>query len=276
MKLTIFCVFIAAICLGQVKIKGIITDKEERPIAFVSIGIIGRSIGTLSNENGHFEFELDGDHAKDSLKILAIGYKSLTFLVSDFLKEKNRKLILEPAPTELEEVVINSKKIKYEYLGNKKYTKNNCSGFVKNNSNWKGSEAAILAGNKVGRRVLIESFGFFVIQNKYSDSLVFRLMFYEASEKQFPRLRTFLRKPVIFKVSAKQGEVIINLKEYNITTSKDFFISLECLMDEMDIAKFCYAGAYATPSFVKSSAFERWNKIKGGGGDFNVKVSYDR
>jgi hypothetical protein len=99
-------------------------------------------------------------------------------------------------------------------------------------------------------------------------------MFYEASEKKYPRLKTFLRKPIIFKVGLKQGEFTLNLKKYYINTSKDFFISLECLMEEMEMNKFCYAGSYATPSFVKPSAFERWTKVKGGGGDFNVKISY--
>jgi hypothetical protein len=81
---------------------------------------------------------------------------------------------------------------------------------------------------------------------------------------------------VIFKLGIKQGEFTVDLKDYNIFTSSDFFISLECLMDEMDISKFCYAGSYGTPSFVKSTTFDRWHKIRGGGGDFNVKVSYTK
>ncbi len=99
-------------------------------------------------------------------------------------------------------------------------------------------------------------------------------MFYEASEKKFPRMRTFLRKPIVFKVGPGQGEFKIDLKNYNIVTSKDFFISLECLEEEMDIQKFCYAGSPKTHCYVKPSAFARWTMIWGGGGDFNVRVSY--
>jgi hypothetical protein len=75
-------------------------------------------------------------------------------------------------------------------------------------------------------------------------------------------------------MALKQGEFVLNLKDYNLVTSEDFFISLECLEDEMDISKFCYAGSTNTPSFVKPTAFARWSKIRGGGADFNVKVSY--
>jgi len=274
MKPVFLFLFITFFVRGQTKVNGTIVDSNEKSISFASIGIIGKSIGTLSDEAGNFEFIFTDNLKKDSLKIFAIGYKPLVFLVGDFIKEKHKKISLQSLPTELEEVVIKSKKIKFGYLGKTDYTKNNCSGFVKNSNNWKGSEAAILAGNKIGRTILLQSFSFFVIQNKYSDSLKFRLMFYEASEKKYPRYRTFLRKPIVFKVGTKQGEFILDLKEFNIYTSKDFFISLECLMDEMDISKFCYAGSTPTPSFVKASAFDRWIKIRGGGADFNVKYSY--
>lgn len=257
---------------AQTELKGTIRDSLSRkPIPFAGVGIAGKPMGTLSDEQGKYNFIVKAA-VNDSVKVSAIGYKTVGFKLSEFGQE--RDLYLVPSATQLEEVEVKSSKIKYAVLGNSKYTKNNCSGFVKNESNWKGSEAAILAGNKEGRSVRIESFSFFIIQNKYSDSLTFRLMFYEASDKKYPRLKTFLRKPVIFKIAVKQGEFTLDLKNYNIVTDKDFFISLECLMDEMDISKFCYAGSYGTASYVKASAFDRWHRIRGGGGDFNVKVSF--
>lgn len=273
--LTIIFSFLLIFIRGQQTVKGTIVDSlTNKGIAFTSIGIVGKSIGTLSDENGNFEFTFTDKQKNDSIKILSIGYKPIVYLVADFTKQPHKLIKLQNLPTLLEEVEVKSKKIKYKTLGTSDYTKNNCSGFVKNESNWKGSESAVIAGNKVGRQVLLESFSFYVIQNKYSDSLKFRLMFYEASEKGYPRYKTIVRKPVIFKMGVKQGEFTLNLKEYNISTSKDFFISLECLMDEMDISKFCYAGSASVPSFVKAAAFDRWYKIRGGGGDFNVKVSY--
>ena len=275
MKLIILGLFLSFSLLGQTLISGKITDSlSGQPIPFASIGILGKSIGTLSDENGNFEFSYARNSTKDTVMFFAIGYKVIATQVTEYINSKRQNIKLIIIPLELDEVVIQSKKIKYDYLGNTNYTKINCSGFVKNTINWKGSEAAIIAGNKVGRSVTLESFAFYVIQNKYSDSLKFRLMFYEASEKKWPRYKTFLRKPIFFKVGIKQGEFILNLKDYNIITSKDFFISLECLMDEIDISKFCYAGSYSTPSFVKVSAFDRWHKTRGGGADFNVKVSY--
>ncbi|MEO6303265.1 MAG: carboxypeptidase-like regulatory domain-containing protein [Bacteroidia bacterium] len=267
---------------AQQKITGIIFDKSSKqPIPFVSIGIIGKSVGTVSDEKGYFEFNFNENQKKDSLKVYAIGYKPLVFLVADFVKEVNRTLFLESLPTQLEEVVVRSKKVKFKTLGTSNYAKNNCSGFADIEGNWKGSEAGILVKNK--KTVLFEAFNFYIIQNKYDDSLVFRLNFYEriSPPADGPKWLgdawvgpTILKKAIVFKVGIKQGEFTLPLKNYNIQTSNDFFISLECLMDKMEIAKFCYSGSYEVESFFKVKAFSKWHRTRGGGADFNVKVSY--
>jgi hypothetical protein len=88
--------------------------------------------------------------------------------------------------------------------------------------------------------------------------------------------KTFLSKPVIFKTAVKNGVVHVDLKDKGIYTDKDFFISLECLMDKMEAEQFCFAGSIETPSFVRSHAFSKWSRVRGGGADFNVTVSYQK
>jgi hypothetical protein len=275
--------------LSQTTVKGVIIDgATKKGIPFTSLGIIGKNIGNLSDEEGNFEITLSNNLKFDSIKIFSIGYKPLTYLVSDFFKETTKTLELINLPTQLEEIVVKSKKVKFKTLGISDYTKNNCTGFADIEGNWKGAEAAILVRNK--KNVLMENFSFYVIQNKYSDSLRFRLNLYEriAPPKDAPKWvgedwvgRTILKKAIIFKVGIKQGEFTLPIREYNIHTDKDFFISLECLMDEMEITKFCYSSGVKTPSFFKVKAFSKWHRTTGnggrpggGGGDFNVKVSY--
>jgi hypothetical protein len=173
----------------------------------------------------------------------------------------------------LEEVVIKSTKVKRKVLGTSKYSTRNCSAFMGTDGNWKGEEAAIRANNEKGKYVFIENFNFYIIQNKYEDSLVFRLMLYSVTDKNLPG-QTFLKKPIIFKTAIKQGVVNVDLKNYNITYNDDFFISLECLMDKMDQTKFCFAGSVKVPSYVKTSTFMNWYRVRGGGADLNVTVSY--
>ena len=104
---------------------------------------------------------------------------------------------------------------------------------------------------------------------------MFRLNLYSITTKNLPG-ETFLRKPIIFKTAVKQGVVHVDLKKYNITYGNDFFISLECLMDKMDQTKFCFAGSAKIPSYVKTSTFMNWYRVRGGGADLNVTVSYNK
>ncbi len=261
---------VSSFCKSQSVITGVVKDLEtNKPIPFAAIGLINKAIGTLCDENGNYTFKVDLAAEKDSLLISSIGYKSGIFSIKDL--QANKGIVLLKAESfRLETVNIDSKKIHYKTLGITNYSKNNCSGFVRNEENWKGSETAILIENK--QKILVEDFKFYIIQNKYTDSLVFRLMFYKTNGYKVGE--TFLRKPIIFKVKQTKGEFILPLKEYTITTDGDFFVSLECLMDEMEITKFCYAGSYKVPSYVKGSHFTRWTRVRGGGSDFNVKVSY--
>jgi hypothetical protein len=277
MKLLISLLFCASNLLSQTSIKGLIKDNTGAPLPYCSIGYHGKTLGTLSDENGEFELKLNGVTDSDTIKFFAIGFNEYFISVLEAKKQMSLEIKLQEAAVELLEVEVSAKKVAMDYLGTKKFTTNNCSGFVKNEENWKGSETAINANNKVGRDVFLQNFSFYIIQNKYNDSLKFRLMLYEASEKNYPRLKTILRKPIVFKVPPGQvGEFIVDITKYNVVTNKNFFISLECLQNEMEITKFCYAGSPSVTSFVKSAAFARWNRLRGGGADFKMKVTYNK
>ncbi len=257
-----------------------ISDSSTKAgIPFASIGIKGKNIGTVADEKGNFELNILKCDEDDTLKVSAIGYKTKGFTVSEARQSMSKLIMLEPLVVKLNEVVVISKKVKRKVLGTSKYSTKNCSAFQGLNGNWKGEEAAIRANNQKGKSVFIEDFNFYIIQNKYEDSLVFRLMLYSVNAKNLPG-ETFLKKPIIFKTAIRQGIVHVDLKNYNIIYNDDFFISLECLMDKMDQTKFCFAGSINVPSYVKTSAFGNWyqpsgnGKKAGGGADLNVTVSY--
>lgn len=275
-KLLYLFMVLPGLLTAQLNLVGRVTNKSTKAaLPFVSIGVVGKAVGTLSGENGDFSLSIDSNQLADSLKIACVGYKQQAYLLSAIKTNKDFLIELEPLSLQLQEVVVNSKSFKHKTLGTGNYTKNNCTGFVDVGGNWKGSEAAILVHNK--NKVLIESFQFYIIQNKYTDSLLFRLMLYTKTSTGNVG-GTFLQKPVIFKVGQKQGEFTLPLRNYNLVTNSDFFISLECLMDEMEITRFCYAGSPKVPSYFKVKAFSGWKnslgqRSGGGGADFNVKVA---
>lgn len=239
-------------------------------IPFASIGVQNTTRGVIAEENGHYDLKILPLNDSDSLIISAIGYYAKRLAYQD-LKAANGIIELRPQAVELAEVNVGAKKIYYKTLGITKYTTNNCSGFVKNQINWKGSESAILIPN--AGTVRIEDFKFYIIHNTYEDSLTFQLMFYKKNELGKPG-ETFLKKPIVFRVKQSKGEFVLPLKDYSIVANGDFFVSLECLMEEMDITRFCYSGSYKVPSFVRDSPFSNWARVRGGGSDYNMRVSF--
>jgi hypothetical protein len=266
-----FClalVFLSIPFFAQQKISGYVKDERTgQPIPFPSIGIAGTQRGTIGDQNGFFELEVNP--GKDTLWVSVIGYKHSSVAAASL---KGRGTIyLNPETYTLQEITVKASETKYQYLGTVKYSQKICTAFVGENDNWRGEQAAILAINKEKKEVYFESFGFFIVKNEYTDSLQFRLMLYEVDSAGYPGA-TFLKKPVLFKTNAKKGEVRIDLTPYNLTWNRDFFISLECLEEKMEASKFCFAGSIKVPSYVKTGPFVKWLRVRGGGGDFNVRV----
>lgn len=58
MKRVVISLFYLAITFGvygQIKITGAILNTDIEPLAYVNVGFIGTSIGTISDEDGNFE-----------------------------------------------------------------------------------------------------------------------------------------------------------------------------------------------------------------------------
>jgi hypothetical protein len=102
-----FVFFIAADVNAQTQytVTGLVTDaKTGEPVPFASVALVGRRVGTLSDENGRFA--LTTKSLTDSLAVSSLGYATLRRLID---KERTSQAIdfkLEPAGNALQEVVV--------------------------------------------------------------------------------------------------------------------------------------------------------------------------
>ncbi len=263
------------LAFGQ-SIKGIVYDnKSKEPIPFASVGIKGKTMGTVSDENGSFELAIKNANDADSMKVSAIGYQSKCFSVSKARNFNGEKISLLQTGIQLAEVTVKPTKTITKILGNKKYNKNISCAFQGYDNNYLGVEAAIRADNKKGRVVWIEKFSSYLNVCKLTDSATFRLNFYRVNKDGMPG-ENILQKPVMFKIAPKAGEFSVDLKKYNINTDNDFFISLECLSKEVTNTTFAFTGSLIGPSFLKMATFSDWEKLSVMGLDFNVTVTYQK
>lgn len=96
----------------QVFIKGKIANAESgEGVSFAHIGICGKSIGTVANDNGDFEFRIPDSALKDTLCATAIGYETFKMPVDELKGLFNFDIQLNPQTTTLDDILIKDEKI---------------------------------------------------------------------------------------------------------------------------------------------------------------------
>ncbi len=92
---------------AQITLSGTILDKEtSAPLAFASIGLRSRSIGTASNSEGEFIFHFPEDFSSDTLFVAMLGYGNYKKPVKELVTEGEVTIRLRPEAIVLDEVLV--------------------------------------------------------------------------------------------------------------------------------------------------------------------------
>ena len=62
----------------------VFSSETKSGISFVNVGIIGKNVGTVTDQSGNFTLEIDNIYNNDSIRFSMIGYEPKSFLVSTF------------------------------------------------------------------------------------------------------------------------------------------------------------------------------------------------
>jgi hypothetical protein len=251
--LVIFPVFL----FGQT-VKGTLVDAAtQSPVAYVNIGILNKSIGTVSNDKGVFAFEISKQvKPSDTVMISMIGYESQIFKVSDFQKTLQQKstISLTSKSYDLSEVTIIPKDFKTKLVGNQRRNENMSVAFQNNNM---GHEMGVLLNIKK-RPTYIEKVFINIISCTY-DSIFYRLNIYEYDKKTKRPSKNVLQKPVYlsYTKAETQQTLEIDLSHLSVLVQDDFVVSVELVKDlgEGDIN--------FSASFFKSRGFARGMSLGG-------------
>ena len=104
--LIFICVLFSLVTKAQLKTGTIYSSETNSVIAYVNVGIIGKNVGTVSDESGNFELKIDSIYYKDSIRFTCIGYKSKTYLVKDFIQNDISKIFLNLIQYKIPEATI--------------------------------------------------------------------------------------------------------------------------------------------------------------------------
>ncbi len=91
----------------QITITGKVIDRETKePLSFASIGLIGKPIGLITNEQGEFDFHIPADSRNDILAVNMLGYKLYEASVWSLISADPIVIEMQAGAIMLKEVVV--------------------------------------------------------------------------------------------------------------------------------------------------------------------------
>ncbi|MDV7187846.1 DUF5686 family protein [Lutibacter sp. TH_r2] len=106
--LSLLLFFVLAIGFSQVKVSGVIVDKENQSVPFANVFFVGSTVGTVSDENGKFYLEAPKTYTQLEVSFLGFENKIVDIKSRDF----KLNIILEESASQLKEVFIYAGKVK--------------------------------------------------------------------------------------------------------------------------------------------------------------------
>jgi hypothetical protein len=266
--LTIFGLF-NHFAFGQRICEGILLDSLTRqPIEFANIGIVGKGVGTVTDEKGRFNFKIPDSLSTLPVKISMLGYKTKNVFLNTL--EKQSSVLLPPQAVSLQEVSVAAKKLKIKVLGNDTKTKSVSAGFKKNNL---GAELGIRLNIKHPQTQL-RKFMVNILANSLGKPPVFRINLYSVGKDGYP-YENILKQNIIIEPTEMKGFIEVDLRPYAIFVNDDVFISIEWIRDLGDAT-----GLYFSTKLVGNSTYfrqasqDKWEKIPSIGVGLHVEAAY--
>lgn len=264
---------LACLCVrayGQ-QCTGTITDKESHEkIPFVNMGVMNKSLGTVTNDAGAFALDIDPKFDRDSLRVFMIGYQPKTYLVADFKKQfagNGGSIELERAAVDLAEVVVYSKRTRTKIAGKTFHNKNVILGLA---TDKKGCEIAAQIHIKK-RKTTVQELNIQLADNPF-DSVLLRINLY-TSHKGRPG-QNILTKPIYVVAKQKTGRLSVDLQPYQIVVDSSFFAAVQWISEKKDkVLQFC--SGMGGSAFIRASSEDTWFNNKPFGLGINCKVTYE-
>jgi hypothetical protein len=244
--------------------------KTKMPLQYVNVGIIGKSVGTVTDGAGRYKLDLSG-HLDDSLRLSMIGYKALTYRIADFIKnsDSHKTLLLQPSITDLKEVKVNNRKWKESILGNTSQSDQSNAGFSNNT-----------LGHEIGSIIKIKRSPTYLkrfnvhISGAPAYPVKLRLNFYTLKNGMPDQL--LQNQNIYVDVLAGQKDIHVNLEPYNIYVDNNFFASLEWIENSKGHGLMFSANLslFGGSIISRETSQGSWEKVGIAGIGFNVLAEY--
>jgi hypothetical protein len=257
----LFFILFNSIPVYSQSLKGkVLSNSTKTGIGFVNVVIVGKNIGTVSDEDGNFTISLVNNFDRDSLRFSIIGYESKTFSVLQFKEDPSKNVFLDFKVYKLLEVTVihkRGRKPKEITIGTPVVSNELKSGFENNNL---GSEFGIKV--HVKERVVLKNLNLNVATCTF-DSVTYRLNIYQ-SINQF-EYKNILTEPIYISFSKDKIKDVItyDLKKYSIFVEGNILIALELYKDLGEGSLLFHTQFFTGSTFHRKTIDGNWTKSPG-------------
>ena len=252
----------------QKTLEGKIVDKESgEPLIYVNIGIPEQHTGTVSNRSGDYEIKLPLNILEtDTVVFSFVGYKTIRRPIAN-LQKKDQKIQMEVEENQLNEVVLETKKLKHKKLGrtNKGLGLMHWNFYSAKEKDVDDRLSKELGMNfKLHKNCRLEKFNFAITTNEFK-SLKFRINIYSLTNDQPDSL--LISQNIIFELSNEiTGWQTIDLSPYNLYLEEhigEFLLTIQWVESKKENEKSKYFAIPASKSpfhkiYFRDKAMDKW------------------
>lgn len=274
-KLLLFLIFGIFSCFSQETfIHGFVIDEEQQPIAYSNVVALNKKVGTFSDENGKFNFKLGDLLDSDIIEFSCLGYITKQISVKE-LKNGNAKISLIEAVEKLDEVVLNTKKIRTYVKGE---TRTNTSDMMRFSSSFRES-VWNEPGHEIGRKFklgtrkasYLKEFSFYIKKNTFQKTIVEINIYKIKDNKPFQNINS---SSIIVTVDNEfTGWKKVDLSDFDIYVEEDIIVTVEYIKAEPTCYKqpsncglffpYIYPTIATPPMYTKQGILDEWEIRKG-------------
>ncbi len=220
----------------NITLAGTVLDKASgMPIAYASVGVLNKSMGSVTDTSGNFIFNIDQENISDSLQISIVGYSTVRISVKDFISSGDKTIRLSVKIQQLQEVVVSNtiQKINTEIVGRQAVSK-----LVQVSvHNKKSADETI--GSEMGmlyttsrKNAIIRDFNFYISGNNFN-FIKFRVNIYSVKNDMPDTL--MYDKQIFATVKDFQiGWIKVDMEQYAIKAKGAFIITVQWIESRMD------------------------------------------
>ena len=248
----------------------VIDATTGKSIPYVNVGVVKKGIGTVTDENGFFEFKLPKRlSSEDILQISIVGYTTKTYTLEE-LRDPSRdfsviKLFSEPI--ELQEVFVEKFIEEERTIGYINYTEEHF-GYWKDKQGLGGEIATRIRIKKEKTKLL--NLNFKLLENK-TDSILLRVNVYDY-KKRLPS-QNMVNSQIYHTVRRGEKDILIDLSPHGIIVDDDIVVSVELVKVYGNQLALAIAGSDTRViSFTRAISQDGWKRYRGKGIAFSVKV----